>query len=128
MSKKSKIAIGLIAAVVIVFLAVTFLGGKSYEEQLIGEWYIDPAESRIDEPLFTLYSDGTCSVYMEYGTGHWAVVNENQLKITNIYGQIINFFDGSSNTMTIVELKNNCLTLEDPDQTMQVELYKEEAN
>ena len=59
----------------------------------------------------------------EYGTGHWALVNDNQLKLTNIYGQVLNIFDGSSTPMTIVSLTKDCLTLEDPDQTMQVDFY-----
>ena len=62
---------------------------------------------------------------MMFSTGHWALVNDNQLKLTNIYGQVINIFDGSSQPMTIVSLKNGCLTLEDPDQTMQVNFYHE---
>ena len=127
MSKKQILTAGLavIVAVIALFVGVKLLGGGSYEKQLPGEWYADPAASNFDEPLFTLYTDGTCSIWGEYGTGHWALVNDNQLKLTNIYGQVINIFDGSSQPMTIVSLKNGCLTLEDPDQTMQVNFYHE---
>ena len=106
-----------VLAVAVVVIAI-FVGVK-----LLGEWYADPEASSIDEPLFTLYTDGTCTIWGEYGTGHWALVNDNQLKLTNIYGQVLNIFDGSSTPMTIVSLTKDCLTLEDPDQTMQVDFY-----
>ena len=125
-TKKILPAVLAVAVVVIaIFVGVKLLGGGSYEDKLLGEWYADPEASSIDEPFFTLYSDGTCTIWGEYGTGHWALVNDNQLKLTNIYGQVINIFDGSSQPMTIVSLKNGCLTLEDPDQTMQVNFYHE---
>lgn len=122
MSKKFTFTAGLIAVVVVIaiFVGVKLLGGPSYEEQLVGDWYETPDSSY---SLFTLYSDGTCSILGEYGMGQWSLVNDNQLKITTIFGQAINFFDGSNTPMTIVSLKDGCLTLESPDQSMQVELY-----
>ena len=123
-TKKILPAVLAVAVVVIaIFVGVKLLGGGSYEDKLLGEWYADPEASSIDEPFFTLYSDGTCTIWGEYGTGHWALVNDNQLKLTNIYGQVLNIFDGSSTPMTIVSLTKDCLTLEDPDQTMQVDFY-----
>lgn len=50
---------------------------------LPGAWYIDGSQ----EPAFILYDDGTCEIANEYGTGTWSVVNENQLKLTNYYGE-----------------------------------------
>ena len=123
-TKKILPAVLAVAVVVIaIFVGVKLLGGGSYEDKLPGEWYADPEASSIDEPLFTLYTDGTCTIWGEYGTGHWALVNDNQLKLTTFYGQVLNIFDGSDRPMTIVSLKNGCLTLEDPDQTMQVDFY-----
>ena len=87
-TKKILPAVLAVAVVVIaIFVGVKLLGGGSYEDKLPGEWYADPEASSIDEPLFTLYTDGTCTIWGEYGTGHWALVNDNQLKLTNIYGQ-----------------------------------------
>lgn len=123
-TKKILPAVLAVAVVVIaIFVGVKLLGGGSYEDQLPGEWYADPEASNVDEPLFTLYTDGTCTIWGEYGTGHWSLVNDNQLKLTTFYGQVLNIFDGSDRPMTIVSLKNGCLTLEDPDQTMQVDFY-----
>lgn len=125
MSKKFTVAACCIAIIVVIVavLGINLMSGKSYEDQLIGEWYADPDASNVEDSIFTLYSDGTCSIWGEYGTGHWSVVNENQLKLTNIYGEIINFFDGSGRPMTIVDIKNGCMTLEAPDQSMQVDFY-----
>lgn len=125
MSKKFKVATCCIVVIVVIVavLGIKLMGGKTYEEQLIGEWYADPAVSSIEDCIFALYSDGTCSIWGEYGTGHWSVVNENQLKLTNIYGQIINFFDGSSRPMTIISIKDGCMTLEAPDQSIQIDFY-----
>lgn len=75
--------------------------GKSYEEQLAGSWYREGSAS----PIFTLYSDGTCEIKGEYGTGTWAVVNDDQLKLTNFYGE--------AETVTIISISNGCLTIGD---------------
>lgn len=54
---------------------------ESYENKLLGTWYIG------DEKAVVFYSDGTCDVIYEYGLCSWAIVNDNQLKCTNIYGE-----------------------------------------
>ena len=125
MSKKITLTACCIAVVLVIaaFLGTKLMGGASYEEQLVGDWYADPAVSDIEDTIFTLYSDGTCSIWGEYGTGHWALVNEDQLKLTSIYGQVINFFDGSNRPMTIISIKDGCMTLESPDKSMQMNLY-----
>lgn len=131
MEKKKQIgiALALLAAFVIGLVAGLALGklefGKKSEDLLVGAWYADPETTSFEEPYFTLYSDGTCAILMEYGTGSWSVVNDDQLKITNFYGQIINIFDGSSTPMTIVSLEKGHLVLESPDQSMQVDFYNE---
>lgn len=56
--------------------------GASMEKQLIGSWYDDS-----DRFLFTLYDDGSCKIDNIYGTGSWGIVNGNQLKLTDYYGQ-----------------------------------------
>lgn len=45
------------------------------------EWY-RPGN---DSPNFILYSDGTCSIGGTYGTGTWSIVNNNLLKVTDVY-------------------------------------------
>ena len=70
----------LIGALVLVLL----LGGcKSKEDKIVGSWYRDGSQSL----AFTLYDDGTCDIPGEYGTGTWAIVNNNQFKLTNYYGE-----------------------------------------
>lgn len=87
-----------------IFLILTLLTGcsgeKKFEEQLPASWYAEGDS----EPEFTLYSDGSCEIDGEYGTGTWSIVNENQLKITNYYGE--------TETATIVDMVDGCLTLD----------------
>ncbi len=82
--------------------------GQSLESQLAGSWYRDGLETTQRDgsqgPTFTLYSDGTCKLSNEYGTGTWAVVNEDSLKLTSYYGE--------TDTAKITSLKGGCLTLE----------------
>ena len=55
----------------------------NFEAQLAGKWYSEGSQ----EAAFILYDDGTCEISGEYGTGTWSVVNDNQLKLTNFYGE-----------------------------------------
>lgn len=86
----TKIIICLVGAVLIVGC-----GKKDLKKELAGEWYSSGRTSA----TFTLYDDGTCIIAGEYGTGSWDVVNENQLKLTNFYGEsevaeIVSITDG----------------------------------
>lgn len=94
----------------------------SYENQLTGSWYAEPGTARVSGPIFTLYSDGTCEIDGQYGTGTWAVVNDGLLKLTDFYGQVINFFS-EDGAMQIVSLEDGCLTLCDRENTFQWKLY-----
>lgn len=80
----------------------------SMESQLAGSWYLDGYETSQRAggtgPYFTLYSDGTCKLSWEYGTGTWAVVNDNELKVTDFYGE--------SMTAKIISVEGGCLTME----------------
>lgn len=75
---------------------------QSYEKALEGSWY---REGR-DEPAFTFYSDGTCTSGSGSGTGTWAIVNDNQLKITAPVLQ-----GGDTAVLTIESLEDGTLTL-----------------
>lgn len=79
---------------------------------LSAEWYMGEA----DEPQFILYDDGTCKISSQYGTGTWSVVNENQLKLTNYYGE--------TQVATISELTEEKLILSNEDGS-HVELRRE---
>jgi len=83
----------------IVFLFTGCAGQASVEEQLAGNWCVDGE----DEILFALYDDGTCQIAGSYGTGTWSVVNDNQLKLTDFYGQ--------TEIAAIKEIKDGKLTL-----------------
>ena len=83
-------------------------GCKSKEDMLVGVWYFEGT----DEVAFNLYDDGTCDIPGEYGIGTWAVVNGNQLKLTNFYGE--------AETVSIVSIEKNCLTLGDDDYKIQL--------
>lgn len=81
------------------------------KEELVGSWY----EEGSSTPTFTLYSDGTCKIDNEYGTGTWSVVNENLLKLTNYYGE--------SNIAIIVSVEDGYLILENEDKSATVQLW-----
>lgn len=100
--KKSKTILSIVSAMLLVLMMFTGCGGSdSYEKQLAASWYAEGDDS----PAFTLYSDGTCEIDGEYGTGKWSVVNEEQLKLTNFYGE--------SMVVTIVSIEDGCLTISD---------------
>lgn len=62
-------------------LLLTGCGSK--EDKLVGTWYREGEE----DAAFILYDDGTCEILGEYGVGTWSIVNENQFKLTNFYGE-----------------------------------------
>lgn len=104
------IAVGVLIVLILVVLFSIFGGGSNYEKKLVGEWYSEDN----DDPEFIFYSDGTCEIDNWSGACKWNVVNDDQLKLTDIWGE--------SRTSTIESIKNNCLTLRDGDRT--TEYYK----
>lgn len=74
-------------------------GGSGYEKKLVGSWYT----KGYSDADFTFYSDGTCEVRNEYGTGRWSIMDGNVLKIIDFYGE--------TETADIVSLEDGCLTL-----------------
>ena len=86
----------------IFLLSLTGCTGKtSLETQLSGTWYMEGGQ----EVAFVLYDDGTCEIAGEYGTGTWSVVNDDQFKLTNYYGE--------SETATIEKIEKDILVLSD---------------
>lgn len=85
------------AMALLLVLVLSLAGcGKSLEKQLPGSWYLEGE----NEPIITLYDDGTMTAFNETDYGTWAVVNDDQLKIAGPYGAV---------TFTIESLKNGCL-------------------
>lgn len=80
-------------------------GSNFSAKKMEGEWYA-PGSSI---PDITLYSDGTCEMSGEYGSGTWNVVNGNLLKMTNYYGEV--------ETATIKSLSNKKLELSRGENT-----------
>ncbi len=89
-----------VAMSLVLALLMTGCSGKIKEKNLLGSWYRDGRE----DASFILYDDGTCEIDGEYGTGTWSIVNDNQLKLTNFYGE--------TETATIDSVKNGSLILE----------------
>ena len=90
-------ALALVVVLIVVLLSKC--GGGSVEDNLVGSWYLE----RNGSYMFTLYDDGTCKIDGEYGTGTWAVVNENKLKLSNFYGstQVVEILDVSRDTLVV---------------------------
>lgn len=88
-------------SILILLLAFCMIGcnTKSVDSQLVGSWYVDEGKNA----SFILYSDGTCEIAGEYGSGKWSVVNDNILKLTNYYGEI--------ETAPIKSIENGILVL-----------------
>ena len=53
------------------------------EKLVVGCWYLEGS----DRLRFTIYDDGTVNIPGTYGTGKWSIVNDNQLKISDFYGE-----------------------------------------
>lgn len=57
--------------------------GKSKEELMSGDWYLQ-GDDRLS---LSLYDDGTCQIQGDYGQGKWSIVDEDTLKLTDFYGE-----------------------------------------
>lgn len=53
--------------------------GKSKEELMSGDWYLQ-GDDRLS---LSLYDDGTCQIQGDYGQGKWSIVDEDTLKLTD---------------------------------------------
>ena len=92
------------AVALLLALVLSLAGcGKSLEKQLVGSWYL---EGRSD-PAFTFFDDGSCKIQGEYGTGKWVIVNDDQLKISNFYGETV--------VITVDSVKDGCMTIKNDD-------------
>ena len=63
-----------------------------------GDWYLEGS----DRLRFTIYDDGTVNIPGTYGTGKWSIVNDNQLKISDFYGEstVLKIEDIDKDSMT----------------------------
>ena len=52
---------------------------------IIGDWY----QQWSDSLTFSIYDDGTVNVPSSYGLGKWSLVNDNQLILSDFYGETI---------------------------------------
>ena len=84
---------------ILILLLVLLTGCGSMEDKLTGEWCWEGDS----DPEFYFYDDGTCEIAGKYGTGTWAIVNDNQLKITDFYGQ--------TETIDIKDVSNDKIVL-----------------
>lgn len=97
--KKQKNLLAMISIMLLATVLLMGCGGKNYEKELVGSWYAEG-----DEPVFTFYDDGTCEIDIYgYTTGEWAVVNENQLKLTVYFDEF--------KIYPIISLDKGCLTI-----------------
>lgn len=79
-------------------------GGKNSAELLCNTWYKETLSPFPSRTLYlTIYNDGTYKQSGQYGTGKWSIVNDNQLKLTDYYGQ--------SDTYTIDSVSADTLVL-----------------
>ena len=75
-----------VCAIAIVFgIGSLTLRGKTTEKLIIGDWY----QQWSDSLTFSIYDDGTVNVPSSYGLGKWSLVNDNQLILSDFYGETI---------------------------------------
>ena len=78
------------------------------KSKMVGSWSFEED----GEPQYTLYSDGTCKIAYQYGTGTWAIVNNNQLKLTNYYGESnIAEIESVSKSEMVLSIDGDSITL-----------------
>lgn len=78
---------------------------RNVNKLVIGDWYLEGS----DDLSFTIYDDGTVNIPGTYGTGRWSIVNDDQLKITDFYGEaypILRIVDIDKKSMTVRQMYN----------------------
>ena len=70
--------------------------GKSKEELMSGDWYLQ-GDDRLS---LSLYDDGTCQIRGDYGQGKWSIVDEDTLKLTDFYGETLELELPNGETVT----------------------------
>ena len=90
-------------------LTLSACGKKDdYGQVLAGSWYHEGSST----PAFILYDDGTCEIAGEYGEGTWEIDENKQLVLYNYYGE--------SEMVSIVSIKDDCLTLGNESEKVQL--------
>lgn len=88
------------AAAALVCAAASLTGcGQNVEKLVVGDWYLEGS----DRLRFTIYDDGTVNIPTTYGTGKWSIVNKDQLKVSDFYGEtfVLKIDDIDKNSMTV---------------------------
>ena len=88
------------AAAALVCAAASLTGcGQNVEKLVVGDWYLVGSERL----RFTIYDDGTVNIPGTYGTGKWSIVNKDQLKVSDFYGEtfVLKIDDIDKNSMTV---------------------------
>ncbi len=76
------------AAAALVCAAASLTGcGKNVEKLVVGDWYLEGSSGL----AFAIYDDGTVNIPASYGTGKWSIVNKDQLKVSDFYGETFVF-------------------------------------
>lgn len=88
----------LVLALFILCAALCACGGSS-EDTLAGTWENTAGGASINE--ITFFTDGTCLLSFDSAVYNWAIVNENQLKVTSSAYVFVWQFDISGNTLTL---------------------------
>ena len=93
-----------VTAAAMVMMGVLTGCGKSMEELMVGDWYLE-GDDRLQ---FSIYDDGTCQIRGDYGQGKWSIVSKDNLKLVDFYGQVTTF--------PISSIDKDSLTIELPNK------------
>lgn len=109
--KQRKLQCLILLGCFMLFLAACGETTKNSIDDLCQSWY----KEGNDWASFILYDDGTCELSSKYGTGSWAIVNDNMLKLTDIYGD--------STTQEIKSISSECLILLSGSEKQYEDIY-----
>lgn len=84
--------------------SLTLRGKKTTEKLIIGDWY----QQWSDSLTFSIYDDGTVNVPSSYGLGKWSLVNDNQLILSDFYGETmtLKIDDLDDQWLVVYEMEN----------------------
>lgn len=97
----------------------------STRDKLCGQRYFENGN-----PSFLFNNDGSCIIENEYGTGSWDIVNDNQIRMTNYYGEseIVNLESVTADRLEVSLNGETAVFVKDPNKASSGSESKSESS